>query len=108
KALGGKAAGYHRVDGADAGRGEHRGRGLGNHRHVDHDSVAARDPALLQQIREATRFFIELAIGDRATFARLIRFEDQRAAIAVLRKVAVEAVDRQVELAVRIPADVKI
>ena len=38
----------------------------------------------------------------------LVRFEDQRGAIAVLGEVAVEAIDGKVELAVRVPVDVEI
>ena len=38
----------------------------------------------------------------------LVRLEDQRGAVAVLGKVPVEAIDRQVELAVRVPSDVEI
>jgi hypothetical protein len=32
---------------ADARTGEHRGRGFGDHRHIDHHAVAALDPPLL-------------------------------------------------------------
>ena len=38
----------------------------------------------------------------------LIGLEDQRDAVAVLGKVPVEAIDRQVELAVGIPADMEV
>jgi hypothetical protein len=41
--LGGEAAEDHRVDGPDAGAGEHRHRCFGNHRHVDDDPVASLD-----------------------------------------------------------------
>ncbi len=38
--VGGKAAEHHRMDGADAGAGEHGDQRLGHHRHVDDDPVA--------------------------------------------------------------------
>ena len=40
--------------------------------------------------------------------ARLVGLEDQRGSVAMLGKMPVEAIDRQVELAVRVPADVEI
>ena len=41
----GKAAEHHRVDGADAGAGEHRDGRLGDHRHVDDHAVALLTPS---------------------------------------------------------------
>jgi hypothetical protein len=41
--LGGKAAEHHRVDGPDAGAGQHGDGRLGNHGHVDDDPVALFD-----------------------------------------------------------------
>ncbi len=93
---------------ADARAGEHRCSGLGDHRHVDHDAVAALDAALLQEVRYSAGLFVEIAIGPALAVTRLIGLEDQRGAIAMLRKVPVEAIDREIELAVRIPFDVEI
>ena len=39
---------------------------------------------------------------------RLIGLEDQRGPVAMFGEMAVEAIDREVELAVRVPADVEI
>ena len=108
EAFGREAAEHHRMDRADARAGEHRRRRFGDHRHVDHHPVAALDAALLEQVREAAGLFVQLAVGDLAALAGLVGFEDQRGAVAMLGEVAVEAIDREVELAVRIPADVEI
>ena len=42
------------------------------------------------------------------TLARLVGLEDQRGSVAMLGEVPVEAIDRQVELAVGVPADVEV
>jgi hypothetical protein len=47
-----EAAEDHRVDGADAGAGEHRDRRLGDHRQVDRDAVALLDPEPLEHVGE--------------------------------------------------------
>ena len=107
-AFGRKAAEDHRMDGADPRAGEHRRRRFGDHRHVDHHPVAAPDAALLEQVREAAGLFVELAVGPAVAVAGLVRLEDERGAVAVLGEMAVEAIDRQVELAVRIPGDVEV
>ncbi len=103
-----EAAEDDRMDGPDPGAGEHRRRRLGDHRHVDHHAVAALDPALLQQVREAAGLLVQLAIGDWSAIARLVGLEDDRRPVAMLCEVPVEAIDRQVELPVRIPADVEV
>ncbi len=103
-----EAAEDDRMDRADPCAGEHRRRGLGDHRHVDHDPVAAPDAALLQQVREAAGLFVQLAIGVAVTVTRLVGLEDDRGAVAMLLEMPVEAIDGQVELAVRKPVDVEI
>ncbi len=108
EAFGREAAEHHRMDRADPRAGEHRRRRFGDHRHVDHHPVAALDAALLQQVGEAAGLFVQLAIGERAAVAGLVGLEDQRGAVAMLGEVPVEAIDRQVELAVGVPADVEI
>ena len=96
------------MDRADPRAGEHRRRRFGDHRHVDHHPVAALDAALLQQVGEAAGLFVELAIGELWPCAGLVRLEDQRGAVAMFGEMPVEAIDRQIELAVRVPADVEI
>ena len=96
------------MDRADPRAGEHRRRGLRDHRHVDHHPVAALDAVLLQQVGEAAGFLVQLAVADLAALARLVGFEDQRGPVAMLGEMPVEAIDRQVELAVGVPADVEI
>ena len=108
EALRRKAAEDDRMDRADPRAGEHRRRRFGDHRHVDHHAVAALDPALLQQVGEAAGLFVKFAVGPAVAVAGLVGFEDQRGAVAVLGEVAVEAIDRKVELAVGEPVDVEI
>jgi hypothetical protein len=54
------------------------------------------------------RRIVQLAVGERAALAGFVGLEEQRGAVAPLGKVPVEAVDREVELAVLIPADVEV
>ena len=108
EAFGAEAAEHDRVDRADPRAGEHRRRRFGDHRQVDHHAVAALDAARLERVGEAARLFVELAVGQRAALAGLVSLEDQRGAVAALGKVPVEAVDREIELAVLIPADAEV
>ena len=96
------------MDRADPRAGEHRGRRLGDHRHVDHHPVAAPDSALPEQVGDAAGFLVKLAIADRSAFSGLVGLEDQRRAVAALGEVPVEAIDRQVEPAVVEPLDVEV
>ena len=64
KRVGREAAEHHRMDGADAGAGEHGNRRLGNHRHVDGDAVAFLDAAGLQYIGKAADFGVQLLVGE--------------------------------------------
>ncbi len=50
----GEAAEHHRVDGADAGAGQHGDHRFRHHRHVDDDPVALLDPQVLQHARPAS------------------------------------------------------
>ena len=96
------------MDGADTRASEHRCRRFGDHRHVDHHAVAAFDAAGLEQVGEAAGLFVELLVSPDVALARLVGLEDQRGAVPVLGEVAVEAVDRQVELTVGVPGNVEI
>ncbi len=96
------------MNGADARAGEHRRGRFRDHRHVDHHAVAAPDPPLLQQVREAAGLFVQLPIGEAVPLARLVRLEDDRGPVAVLGQVPVKAVDRQVQLAIGEPADAEV
>ena len=108
KAFRREAAEHDRVDRADPRAGEHRRRRFRDHRHIDHDAVAAIDPALLQKVGEAASLFIELAVGPIVALPRLVGFEDDGDAVTMPREMPVEAIDRQVELPIGIPLDVEI
>ena len=58
-----ETAEHHRVDRADAGAGEHPDHGLGHHRHVDHDPVAAAYAPRRQYAREPGHLVAQLAVG---------------------------------------------
>ena len=63
--LRGKAAEDHRMDGADAGAGEHGEHRLRHHRHVDDDAVAlARRPGSVSTAASATTSRLQLGIGE--------------------------------------------
>ena len=69
--VGGEAAEDHRVRGADAGAGQHRDHGLGDHRHVDRDPVAGLDAELGQRVGGLADLVLELGVGDGAGVAGL-------------------------------------
>jgi hypothetical protein len=96
------------VNGADAGAGEHRDRGLRDHRHVDGDAVALGHALRAQRVGEAAHPFVQFAVGDGVGNRGVVAFEQQRGLVAAGRQLAVEAVDRHVELAVLEPADAEI
>ncbi len=108
EALGRKAAEHHGMNGADPRTGEHCRRGLGDHRHIDHHPVAAPDPALEQEVGEAAGLVEQFAIADVAAGAGFIGFENQRGLVAMVGDVAVEAIDRQIELTILVPFDPEI
>ncbi|MDQ1076163.1 hypothetical protein QE388_002372 [Microbacterium sp. SORGH_AS 969] len=103
EAVGREAAEHDRVHGSDAGDGEHRRDGLGNHRQVDRHAVAALDPQIDQDVGEAFHLVGELGVGDVPLIAGLT-LPPQRDAVAVAGfDVAVEAVVGDVQLAVGEP-----
>ncbi len=64
--LGGEPAEHHRVHGPDAGTGQHRDHGLGDHRQVDRHAVTGRHPELGQRVGRAGHLRGEFGIGQRA------------------------------------------
>ena len=93
EALRGEAAKADRVDGADSRAGEHGRRRFGDHRHIDHDPVAAADAVAFQKIGEAAGLFIEIAVSEGASGAGLVRLEDDCRLVAARAQLPVEAVD---------------
>ncbi len=100
-----EAAEHHGVDRADARAGLHGDHGLGHHRHVDDDAVAAPYSVRVKCIRKTTHFGMQLPVGEGPGISALA-LEDDGGLVAALREVHVEAVVRGVELAVGEPAEV--
>ena len=97
--IGREAAEHDRVDRADPGAGEHREGSLGDHRQVDGDPVALLDAMRLQHVGEAADLGVQLAVGDRAVdCVGVVALPDDRGLVAALGEVAVEAIERDVEL----------
>ena len=103
-----KAAEHHRVHRADARAGEHRDCRFGNHRHIDGDAVALRHAETFQQVRGFANLLVQLAIADRFGFVRIVAFPEDRGFVAALFQMTVQAIRRQIQLAVVIPADVQV
>ncbi len=107
--FGREAAEHDRVDRADTRAREHRDRGLGNHRHVDRDAVAFLDAEALQRVRELADALVQLAIADEPRRGvRIVGLPEDRGLLGALREMPVEAVGRDVELAVGEPANVQV
>ncbi|OIQ70846.1 hypothetical protein GALL_475400 [mine drainage metagenome] len=104
----GREAGEHdRMHGADAGAGKHGISSLGDHRHVDHDAVAAHHALAQQHVRHAVDVFVQLFVGDVLRRGLgIIGFKDDRGLVATGGKVTVDAVGRNVEDAILEPFDV--
>ena len=60
----GEAAEHHRMNGADAGAGEHRDHRFRHHRHIENDAVALADAEVAQHAAEHLRLGEQAMIGD--------------------------------------------
>ena len=98
-----EAAEDHRVDGAQARDGEHRGDRLGDHRQVDRDPIARHDTEAREHVRDAFDLVGQLGVGHAALVARLTLPEECDAVAVACLDVPVEAVVGHVELAIREP-----
>ena len=98
----------HRVDRADPCAGEHREDGLGDHRHVDQDPVAALYTERKHDRRTALDLCMQFAVGiglvDRRTVGGFRRDRDQRQCIRLFRQPAVDGVVAEIGLAADEPA----
>ena len=95
--LGGEPAEDDRVRGAEAGAGQHRDSGLGDHRQVDRDAVAGAYAELGQRVRGLRDLGQQVGVRDRAGVARLALEVDRDLVAVAGLDVPVEAVDRDVE-----------
>src|SRR3954451_17626298 len=90
------------MGGPETGAGEHRRDRLGDHRHVDGHPVAGLDAELRQRIGCLAYELVQIGIRDRAAVALTVAHPVVRHLVADAGvNMAVEAVDRRVEL----PAD---
>ncbi len=102
--LGGEAAEDDGVRGAETGAGEHRDRGLGDHRQVDRDGVALADAEVGEGVRRALHLGVQVGVRDVAGVALGLTDEVDRDLVAAPGlDVAVDGVDARVELAVGEP-----
>ncbi len=105
--LGAEAAEDDAVRRADARAGKHRDREFGHERHVDGDAIALLDAQRLQHVRERADLAIQIEVGQRPAIAGL-PFPDECGLVAACAaNVAIDAVDRHVDLAADEPLGVR-
>ena len=89
-----------RVNRADTRAAEHGHGGFGNHRHVDGHAVALLDAERFEDVRELADFGVQLRVGDVFDFLFRFALPDDGGLISARCQMAVEAVGRDIELAV--------
>ena len=102
--FGGETAEDDAVNGADPGAGEHRHRGLRNHRHVQGYAIALGGPQRLQDVRHPNNFGVEIAVSQRTDVAGLVTFPQDRFLLRSLGEMTVDAIITEVENPVFEPA----
>lgn len=85
------------VHGADARNRQERDNGLRDHGQVDGHGFALLDALLFQHPRHAGHLAAQLAIGDVAALARLVRLVDDGDLVRVLERVAIDAIEGRVQ-----------
>ena len=103
--VGREAGEDHRVHRPDPRAGEHRVGRRRDHRQVEDDAVALPDPHGQQHVGELRDLGVQLPIADVLGDARVVALPDDRRLVAAGREVPVDAVRRDVELAVLEPLD---
>ena len=93
-------------DRADARAGLHGHHRLGNHGQVDGDAVPFLTPRFVSRL--AARTGVQLAVADATRVVRIVALEDDRGLVTARGEVAVQAIGRDVQLAVVEPADVRV
>ena len=101
--IGGEAAEHHRMDGADAYRGQHGEHGLRDHGHVDQHPVALAHSQAHQHGGHALHLPVQLGVAVGLLLPRLGGDVDQRRLGGALLEVAVHRVVAQVGLTVHEP-----
>ena len=102
----GEAAEHNRVNGANAGAGQHSHGRLGDHRHVDGDAIALAHAPGLEDIGAAAYLPVQFPVGDLPVYGRIIAFPDNGDLIAAGWQVPVQAVVSNVQLRAAEPVDV--
>ena len=105
--VGAEAAEHHHVDGADARARQHDDGQLGDHRHVEGDTVALLHAVLLQHVGEPADLVEELLVGVRRGVARVALEDDGRLVTLARLDPTVETVVARVELAAQEPLDAR-
>ena len=85
---------------ADARAAEHGHGGFGNHRHVDRHAVALLDAERFQDVGELADLRVQFRVGDALHVLLRFALPDDGGLVAARLEMAVEAVHRDVELAV--------
>ena len=94
------------MHGPDAGTGEHGVGGLGNHRHIDTDTIALLHTARLQQVGQAANLLVQLGIGDVLAVGGVVTLPDDGGLVRPRGQVPVDTVDGHVQFAVGKPGGV--
>ena len=92
------------VDGSDAGAGKQRDGQFGAHTYVDGDPVSAPNAKAFEDVGEALHLLVEFAVGELAHFSGLSLPEESDFVPAAAESVTIDAVVREVELAVDEPS----
>jgi len=92
----------------DPGTGQHRDGGLGYHRHVNRNPVSPVDALRLQNIGKFADFFMQFGIGNLAMLFGVVRLPDDRDLVTTGRKMPIQTVVGDIELAAGKPVDVQI
>src|SRR5436309_2859938 len=90
------------MDGADARAGEHRYRGLRNHRHVDADAITLAHAHVFQDVRKSRNLAMEVGIAKGSLFSRLA-LPNEGGLVPPALEMAVEAVVGDVRPAAHVP-----
>jgi hypothetical protein len=80
------------MHGTDAGAGEHRDGGFGDHRHVNRNAIALVDALALEYVGKFAYFLVQLGVSDFTIFAGIVAFPDDSGLIGAAIEVTIEAI----------------